>query len=156
VAPSATVRVRFIASDLAGGSIVEAAVDEVQVFRVACDVCQPDLGFAGPGAATLKVCGPVLAPGGTATLTLSGGPPGAPAFVGYSLSFSPTPLLGGVLVPIPSAGFGAFVLGGAGSVTFPVVGGAPAPVTLYVQGVVVSSGSPQFLITNAVGVEYVP
>jgi hypothetical protein len=156
VSPTATVRVRFVAADAEPGSIVEAAVDEVRVFRVECNFCQPSLGFGGPGSATLSVCGPVLKPGNTATLTLAGGPAGAPAWVGYSLFSNPTPLLGGTLVPIPPAGFGAFVLSGAGSVTFPVVGGATVPTTLYVQGVVLNSGSPQFLITNAVAVEYLP
>jgi hypothetical protein len=155
VAPTANVKVRFIAADQEPGSIVEAALDEVRVFRVSCDVCQPDLGFGGPGSVTLNVCGPVLEPGAMATLTLANGPAGAPAWVGYSTQFNPTSVFGGTLVPIPLAGFVAFVLSGSGSATAPVVGGASVPVTLYAQGIVLS-GTGQFLISNAVAVEYFP
>ncbi|MCC6660984.1 MAG: hypothetical protein IT437_08880 [Phycisphaerales bacterium] len=53
VAPSATVRVRFIASDLGDGSIVEAAVDDFKVAAVQCSsACYPDCN--GDGALNLS------------------------------------------------------------------------------------------------------
>ncbi|MED6335125.1 MAG: trypsin-like peptidase domain-containing protein [Planctomycetota bacterium] len=42
VAPTAQVRLRVIASDLGSGSIVEAALDDLEVFDVACTVVLPD------------------------------------------------------------------------------------------------------------------
>ncbi|MCC6659784.1 MAG: choice-of-anchor B family protein [Phycisphaerales bacterium] len=43
VAPTSTVRLRFVASDLGDGSIVEAAVDDFRVSEVRCaDPCYPD------------------------------------------------------------------------------------------------------------------
>ncbi|HKX45075.1 MAG TPA: M12 family metallo-peptidase, partial [Planctomycetota bacterium] len=76
VVPTAQVRLRFVAADLGTGSLVEAAVDDLRVVRVSCDVCQDSLGFGGPGTATLALCGPVLATGATAELAVQGAPPG--------------------------------------------------------------------------------
>jgi hypothetical protein len=46
---TSTVRVKFVASDLGSGSIVEAAIDDVNVLGVSCsDVCVAD--FTGDGA----------------------------------------------------------------------------------------------------------
>ncbi len=41
VAPNATVRVRFVADDASGGSIIEAAVDDVQVRDFGCPTPEP-------------------------------------------------------------------------------------------------------------------
>jgi hypothetical protein len=155
VTPTATVQVRFQASDLAGGSIIEAAVDELSVFRVDCDVCQADLGFAGPGSATIALCGPPLTLGSTATLEVTGGPAGQVGGIGYSGQFNPTPLLGGTLVPLPVGGIEPIVLDGAGSASLTIPGGAPFPVTLYLQGILLDA-SGQFLITNALAAELMP
>lgn len=43
IAPSAQVRVRFIAEDAGSGSIVEAAVDDLLVERASCNLCLADL-----------------------------------------------------------------------------------------------------------------
>jgi hypothetical protein len=155
VAPTATVQVRFKASDLGSGSIVEAAIDELQVFRVSCDVCQPDLGFGGPGSATLSVCGEVLSPGKTATLSVSGGPAGQPAWIGFSGQSSPISILGGTIVPWPVAGAVGLMLDGSGAASLAIPGGTPAPTVLYLQGLILDAGG-QFLITNAVGAQFLP
>jgi len=49
VAPSSTVRVRFVAEDIGTGSLVEAAVDDFAVFGYQCPVptCDPDVNQDG-------------------------------------------------------------------------------------------------------------
>lgn len=42
IAPTSTMRVRFSASDLGSGSVVEAAVDAFQVFSIDCESCPGD------------------------------------------------------------------------------------------------------------------
>jgi hypothetical protein len=44
VAPGATVRLRFVASDLGAGSIVEAAVDDFRIFEASCEPPAPCTG----------------------------------------------------------------------------------------------------------------
>ncbi len=44
VAPTSQMRVRFNASDAAGGSVVEAAVDGIQISRLSCDLAPPVAG----------------------------------------------------------------------------------------------------------------
>ncbi|MEM7308477.1 MAG: M12 family metallo-peptidase [Planctomycetota bacterium] len=157
VSPTANVQIRFIASDEGDGSVVEAAVDEVSVFRVNCgETCQPDLGFGGPGTATLSMCGDVLTSSGTAELKIENGPASSSAWIGYSSSFNPTPLLGGTLVPIPIVDVLALTTDGSGNATLVVPGGAASPVTLYLQGVILDGGSGEFLITNALGADFLP
>ena len=41
--PTATVRLRFVASDLGSGSIVEAAIDDLRVRVIDCAACTGDL-----------------------------------------------------------------------------------------------------------------
>jgi len=155
VAPSANVQVRFRASDLGEGSIVEAAIDEFQVFDVACDICQHDIGFGGPGSATLSLCGPALAPGAFGTLAIAGGPAGQPAWIGYAPTSNPTSLLGGTLVPWPVLGVVPTMLDGTGAASLQVPGGALVPTTMYLQGLILDAGG-QFLITNALEAVFLP
>jgi hypothetical protein len=65
-------------------------------------VCQEDLGFGGPGGATLRVCGRDLSDGPTALL-LKDAAPGQQAWLVVGLTANPVPLKGGLLVPNPSA-----------------------------------------------------
>ena len=65
----------------------------------ASSVCQPDLGYGGPGNARLQVCGQPLYAQNQASLELSGAPPNAPAFFFVSPEFRPRPMLGGIITP---------------------------------------------------------
>ena len=53
------------------------------------DLCQEDLGFGGPGNATLSVCGPSFALGGTASMDLVGAASSAPCWLVWGLGQAP-------------------------------------------------------------------
>ncbi|HEX5011754.1 MAG TPA: VCBS repeat-containing protein [Planctomycetota bacterium] len=98
-------------------------------------VCQADLGFAGPGKLELSLCGDDLTQAGSSgSLALQGAAPSQPLFIALSLTASPVPLKGGILVPNPVlallAGFSTDATGSFGA---PVSGGAGAPVHLILQ-----------------------
>jgi hypothetical protein len=158
VASTANVRVRFIIGDESSDSLVEAAVDEFTVFRVACDPqCQPSLGFGGPGPATLSVCGGSLATGTHAVMSLTGAPINTIATFFVSLSSNPTFFKGGMLVPLPKLLLLAAPTGPLGSFTANVPGGH-GPISIYIQAVFPSPGTPPANIglSNAVRVDLLP
>jgi Metallo-peptidase family M12 len=153
IAPSATGRVRFIASDEGSGSLVEAAVDEFEVFEVDCaGVCQTDLGFGGPGTAVLSLCGGDLSPGNPADLSLTGATPNGTAWMLVGVVFAPTPAKGGTIVPVPPLLVQLQPLNGAGALGFPV-GGVTGPLTVYLQYAYNLPSAPQgFGFSNALEV----
>jgi len=157
VTPTANMQVRFIASDEAGGSLVEAAVDDfaVQVFE--CDVsCQTDLGFGGPGTLALSLCGEGLASGQTSDLSLTGALPNAAVTFFLGLANDPTPFKGGTLVPLPVLVSVTVQADGAGEFSAPVPGGG-GPVTFFIQAVSPDGALPGgFAISNALQVDVLP
>ena len=110
--------------------------------RGASQVCQTDLGFAGPGSMNVSVCGDALTePGGTASLVLTGAAPNAPIFLPLSLSIGPVPLKGGQLVPFPvDILLSGPVTSAGGYFTLPVAGFGISPVHVYAQ-VLVKNGA---------------
>ena len=158
VAPNATVQLRFIASDLVNGSVIEAAVDELEVFRIECgSICQADVGSGGPGTSTLSVCGGDLSTGTTGTISISGATPGGLVLIFAGLDSNPTPALGGTIVPMPPTLRYFEPLDGTGSYSYDFLGGG-GPMTLYVQGMYLdpSLPAPGWGITNTVRVELQP
>ncbi|MCB9896698.1 MAG: M36 family metallopeptidase [Planctomycetes bacterium] len=157
VAPSANVRVRFQASDLGTGSLVEAGVDAFSVFRVECDAtCQPDLGFSGPGDLTLSICGAPLSTGNAPELRVENATPSGNVFLVIGLANNPTPFKGGLLVPVPITLLLSAPADGAGVLAFPLPGGG-GPLSVYVQAAA-ADGS-QLLgyeLSNAVEAQFLP
>jgi hypothetical protein len=120
-------------------------------------VCQPDLGFAGPGDASLSVCGDALASGGSADLLLSGAPASSPAWIAGSLNFDPTPLLGGTIVTVPVLFVVPVLTDAAGALAVPGLPGGGGPLELYVQCAILDSGQPAgFALSNAVKLQFLP
>ncbi|MHC5211821.1 MAG: hypothetical protein ACYTG2_13965 [Planctomycetota bacterium] len=115
--------------------------------------CQDDLGFAGPGNLSLSVCGEALASGGTATLSIDGTPSKATAaWIVLGLSYDPTPLFDGVLVPVPVLNaLPVTVTGGRLDLT---VAGGGGPLTAYVQ--VLAQGPGGWEFSNALAVDLLP
>jgi len=117
----------------------------------ACETCQDDLGFGGPGRVSLSVCGdPLDEARGLATLAVEGAPAGATLLLALGLENQPTPLQGGVLVPVPPLGVLELAAGPDGSLALPVQGSAGTPTSVFVQAVADQRPGPLF--SNAVEV----
>jgi hypothetical protein len=156
VAPTANVQLRFKAADEGSGSIVEAAVDDVQVFRYVCDPCQTDLGFGGPGDLALSVCGGPLSTGGSNDLTVTGATAGGPVFLALGFAANPLPFKGGLLVPVPLLTILTGTANGSGEFSL-VVPGGNGPVNVIVQAVAPDAGQVLgFELSNAVDLEFLP
>ncbi len=157
VAPSASVRVRFRAADEGEGSLVEAALDDFTVARLDCGVCQPDLGFAGPGSSTLSLCGQALASGNTAQLVVANAPAFAPAFVAISGQSNPTSLFGGTVITLPLELLLPLSTDATGTASYTVPGGASQPLSAYLQAAIYDPSLPHlFQITNALRADFLP
>lgn len=119
-------------------------------------VCQPNIGFGGPGSALLEVCGTGLGTGQSSDIVLSGAPP---FLLGtYVAGVTPlfTPFAGGVVVPTPTY-LVPFFTDGAGGATLPGLVGGGGPLQLTIQAVLFDSGQPQgFGISNAVAALFTP
>lgn len=118
------------------------------------ETCQADLGFGGPGAVSLAVCGDPLVPGGVAEMRLAGGPAGAAALLVASTGNSPTPALGGTLAAWPPGLVLPVVLDPAGALEGNVVG-ALGPLSIRLQAVVEDASQPAgAAISNAVRLDF--
>ncbi len=119
--------------------------------------CQTDLGSGGPGASALMVCGGDLSTGTTADLTLSGAAPSQPMWIAVSTSNNPTPLFGGVILPVPVSFLLFGSTDGAGSYALPGFAGGGGPVSLFVQALYLDAAQPLgFGISNAIQVDVLP
>jgi len=130
----------------------------IQIFagRAQVPVCQPNVGFAGPGPAFLSVCGEPLATGGRADLLAVRVPPGTAAFLGVGVAANPTKLLGGTWVPNPPGLFAAVPIGSNGQLGLTLSGGG-GPLNLFAQLVFLDPAQPLGVgFTNAVRLELLP
>ncbi|MFH0944742.1 MAG: M12 family metallo-peptidase [Planctomycetota bacterium] len=95
--------------------------------------CQLDLGFGGPGASELSICGGDMSSGTTADLVLANGVPYMTAFLRVGYIYNPTSFRGGILVPNPGVMIGPLWLDGTGGLeVLGIQGGGTA--VWYVQG----------------------
>jgi hypothetical protein len=120
-------------------------------------VCQVDVGFAGPGRASLSICGGLLVDGVKPELAVTGAPPGAPLWIVPAISLSPIPILGGTLGPNPPIDIFPFTADGNGEFRVKIKGGI-AYLTIFVQAVVLDDSLPgePFAFTNTLQTEYFP
>jgi hypothetical protein len=121
-----------------------------------CTVCQPDLGWGGPGVMTLSVCGQPLGSCQSATLMIEGAPSLAPAWLFFGLAAGAAPFHGGTLVAWPALGSWPLMTNPAGRVTLTLAGGAAA-LDMVLQAVALDTSLPEGVaISNAVLVHYLP
>jgi hypothetical protein len=121
-------------------------------------LCQDDLGFGGPGTASLSLCGQVLAQGLEATLNVRGAPAFAPAFIVFGLTLDPTPAVGGTLAPVPWLALVPVATNGFGEITLPGVTNLfDTGVDLYIQVGIFDPLLPaEWALTNAVKATFEP
>lgn len=145
ITPTATTRVRFRASDSPSQYIVEAGIDKVFVERYSCYVCQPNLGYGGPGTMNLSVCGGDLSAGTTADLSLTNALPNDVAYLTAQFSLDLAPLFGGTLASLNPIVVQQLSTNAAGEINLPGIVGGIGPLTLYVQFVQVDGNQAQLL-----------
>jgi hypothetical protein len=121
-----------------------------------CLVCQPDLGFGGPGTMTIGLCGQALCIGSGAVFTVAGGPPFTQAWMLMGLDANPTPFKGGTLVPLPIVAMLPLPLDGLGGLAIPVPGGSSVgPLDVYVQLGAQDGSQPKgVVLSNVLRVEF--
>jgi hypothetical protein len=118
-----------------------------------CEFCQSNLGFAGSGSLTLRMCGDALTTAGSrGSFLLEGGTAGGPVLVAIGVASNPyliTPTE--FLVPLePLAALVAgFVLDNNGRLTLPIQGGGNLPVSTWVFQAATFTGT-TFDLSNAV------
>ena len=124
---------------------------------VGATVCQSDLGFAGPGSATLSVCGEPLTAGAQADLLLTGAPANTSTFLIAGFSSNPTPFpFGGTVVPFPAAVVLPVLTDSDGEILQTLTGGGTAA-TVYTQFAILDASTPFGVgLSNAVAVDFLP
>ena len=156
ITPTATVQVRFRATDNPNNSVTEAAIDAFRVSVLDCSVCQASLGFGGPGAATLSVCGGDLSTGTTADLAFSGGLPNSLIYLGVSMSLNPVAFAGGTILDPNPLAILPFFTDANGSFVLPLPGGG-GPVSVYAQVLYQEASGPFGVgFTNIVRADWLP
>jgi hypothetical protein len=120
-------------------------------------ICQTSLGFAGPGSAALTFCGGDLSTGTIATLALAGAKASTPAWIAVGTANSPTPIFGGIVVPVP---FTTLLFGStnaSGAWTLPNVPGGGGPSTVFAQAAYLDASLPDGVgLSNALQVDFLP
>jgi hypothetical protein len=139
-----------------GGGVTGKYVASTIELRLAPELCQPDLGHAGPGAVSLAVCGEPLGSGQSAELAIAGAPAAAPMLLLVGASALPTPFKGGTLLPVPAL-LGIPLVADARGGRSLVVAGGGGPVGVVLQAIVADATQVAGIaLSNAVQVDLLP
>ncbi len=153
--------ITVIGTDSTGLSTSDAAVVTITDRELPGDggpiTCQTDLGFGGPGTATLSFCGGDLSSGTFADLSIEGAPAFTSALLLGSFSQNPVPFAGGMILTNPLSASLPGVTDAAGDFVLPQVSGGGGPLTIYLQAIYVDDSQTFGLgITNALEAEFLP
>ena len=121
-------------------------------------VCQPDLGFAGPGGTRLAVCGLPLATAGHADVRITGAPSNALAVLAVGLQPGNLSIFAGTLVPHPTLFTVGLVTDAQGGVLLPeAIAGGGGPLSIYAQVATMDPTTPAGVgLSNAVRIDLLP
>jgi hypothetical protein len=119
---------------------------------------QKNIGYQGPGSATLAMYGTPLGTGGVADIVLTGAAAKKAATLVASVGFGPAPFKGGTLAPhLTFAAFFNFTTSLTGTVSLPGVTGGGGPFFIYMQFVIKDPAQPQgFALSNCVQAAFLP
>lgn len=149
ITPTANVRVRFRVMDNPNDDITEAAIDVFRIQEYACEVCQPDIGYGGPGNGILSLCGGDLSSGTFANFKLENGPASSLVYVGVTPTLNPVPFAGGTLIHSNAPLLIQLPTDSSGELNITLAGGG-GPYTQYAQSGWVDPAVPFGVsITNA-------
>lgn len=138
-------------SNLTGGSNNPGVTGNFEMATLT--VCQPDIGYHGPGDARLSVCGGDLSLGNNARLQVLGAPASAPGYLVADFNMMPFQVVGGTIIAFSGFPLSADV---NGELSLFVRGGR-GPIDLYVQFVYIDNALPlQVGFTNGVKIELKP
>ena len=141
-------------TELAVEVSLRALIEHLDAIK-AETVCQPDLGYGGPGSVTIEACGDELVAGGVADLLLSGAPADAPAYLFAGFTNQPTPFAGGTILPYPANYFVPYVADFNGQLFFEEFPGGGGPLTLFTQFVVADPlQADGYAISNTLAIEF--
>ena len=160
ITPTATVQVRFRASDNPNNSIAEAALDVFKAETFNCDWCQPTAPLTTVGPASLSMCGDRLSTSTpNTTLSIEGMPALTNGLLVFDVFPNPTtsPWNSGELISPAPVILGPIFANGGGEFSAPLsIGGLlPPGASLYLQALYNAPAEPgQVGITNALRVEW--
>ena len=118
-------------------------------------VCQPDLGFGGPGSVALSVCGGNLSTGTTADLSITGAVPNQVGLLLIGQQRSAVSFRDGTLLPIPFLQLVPLPADPSGDILISSIPGGGGPLTLYLQFVDPDAAMPKgYRISNALEVDF--
>ena len=105
----------------------------------------------------LAVCGGDLSTGTTADVTLTGAATSQPLWLAVGTTSSPTPLFGGMVVPVPTSFLIAAATDALGEYSLVGFAGGGGPATLFVQAIYMDPAQALgFGISNAVQADFLP
>lgn len=120
-------------------------------------VCQPDVGFGGPGDARLQACGDALSTGSSVDLEVHGAAPNRLVFFLGAPTLQPTCLFGLDVAPFPVEIVQTAMADGAGNAVLGPIAGGGGPLPYYVQAAYADPSLPLgFGATNAVRLDLLP
>ena len=135
---------------------LRAVIQHVDAERAAT-VCQDDLGFQGPGSATMAMCGDPLQTGGDTDFAIHDAPPSSAVVLFLSAMQQPTPFFGGTLITVPPVATAVLPTDADGGLLIEDISTGGGPATVYAQAAYADASLPVGVgLTNALKLDLLP